>query len=51
MAIDEKYIGEEFYTVLSNRLSGKIALVCKSVCFYEIKKVLKKTPTNDSTGQ
>ena len=27
MAIDEKYIGGEFYTILSNRINGKIALM------------------------
>ncbi len=39
MSIDEKHIGEDFYTVMGNKDTGKIALLCKSVVFSEIKEV------------
>ena len=42
MAIDEKQIGEDFYTILSNRDTGKIAMACHSVTFSEIEQVFKK---------
>lgn len=42
MAIDEKYIGEDFCTVLSNRDSGKLALVCKCVNFSDLQLVLQQ---------
>ena len=45
MAIDEKHIGEDFYTVVSNRDTGKIAVLCKSVVFSEIKHVLQQCQT------
>jgi transposase len=31
MAIDEKQVGEEFYTILSNRTTGKIALAAQTL--------------------
>lgn len=45
MAIDEKYIGEEFYTIMSNRDTGKIAMLCKSMKFSELKHVIIKHPS------
>ncbi len=30
MAIDEKHIGDDFYTIESNRDTGKIAMLCNS---------------------
>lgn len=41
MAIDEKQIGEEYCTVLTNRQSGKIAMICQSVNSSEIRDALK----------
>ena len=31
MAVDEKYIKQEFYTILTNADTGKIAMMCRSV--------------------
>lgn len=31
MAVDEKYIGQEFYTVLTNADTGRIAMMCRSM--------------------
>lgn len=45
MAIDEKHLGEDFYTVVSNRETGKIAVLCRSVVFSEIKHVLQQCQT------
>jgi len=42
MSIDEKHIGEDFYTIITNREIGKIALLCKSVLFSEIKEVVQR---------
>ena len=42
MAIDEKQIGEDIYTIMSNRETGKIAMVCQSLKFNEINQVLQK---------
>lgn len=39
MTIDEKHIGEDEYTIMSNRETGKIAMVCKSVKFLELQEV------------
>jgi len=39
MSIDEKHIGEDICTVMSNRETGKIALLCKSIVFSEINEV------------
>lgn len=39
MTIDEKHIGEDFYTIMNNRDTGKIAMICKSVVFSEIEEV------------
>jgi transposase len=42
MAIDEKQIGEEMHTVLSNRQTGKIALLVQSLKAKELIKLLPK---------
>lgn len=42
MSIDEKLIGEDIYTILSNRNTGKIAMVCQSLTFSEIEQVFQK---------
>jgi transposase len=42
MSIDEKHIGEDFYTVMGNKDTGKIALLCKSVVYSEIKEVVQQ---------
>ena len=36
MAIDEKHIGEDFYTIISNRQTGKIAMLCNSYKLEEL---------------
>jgi transposase len=40
MAIDEKQIGEEMHTVLSNRQTGKIALLAETMRFEDLEKLL-----------
>jgi transposase len=40
MAVDEKQIGEEMHTVLTNRDTGKIALLAESVNFNELSQIL-----------
>ena len=40
MAVDEKQIGEEIHTVLTNRDTGKIALLAQSVSFDELSEIL-----------
>lgn len=45
MTIDEKYIGEEEYTLMSNRNTGKIAMICKSVKFSELQEVFRRHPS------
>jgi transposase len=42
MAIDEKQIGAEMHTVLSNRQTGKIALLARSIRVKELVKLLPK---------
>ena len=42
MAIDEKKIGEEMHTILSNRQTGKIALLAQSVSAKELINLLPK---------
>jgi len=41
MAIDEKEIDGDYYTILSNRLTGKIALMVKSLKSQEILKAVQ----------
>ncbi len=45
MAIDEKHIGEDFYTIISNRDAGKIAMLCKSYNFTGLEQVLVSQPS------
>jgi transposase len=40
MAIDEKQIGEEMHTIVSNRQTGKIALMVRSMRFDDMQKLL-----------
>ena len=42
MAIDEKQIGEEMHTILSNRQTGKIALLACSLKFQDLQKILNR---------
>jgi len=45
MAIDEKQIGKDFYTIMSNRESGKIAMVAKTMRYQEIELLISKHST------
>jgi transposase len=40
MAIDEKQIGEEMHTIVSNRQTGKIALMARSMRYEDLEKLL-----------
>ena len=40
MAIDEKQIGEEMHTIVSNRQTGKIAMMARSMCYDHLQKIL-----------
>jgi transposase len=42
MAIDEKHINGQFYTVLSNAKRGKVALLCLTIKVSEVKICLDK---------
>lgn len=42
MAVDEKQIGEQMHTVLSNRDNGKIAMLANSITSHELKKIMLK---------
>lgn len=42
MAIDEKHINNQFYTVLSNAKTGKVALLCSTIRAKELKVCLDK---------
>jgi len=42
MAIDEKHINGQFYTVLSNAKTGKVALLCSTIKANELKICLEK---------
>lgn len=44
MAIDEKQIGEDMYTIMSNRETTKIAMICKSMRSDEIRQVIESHP-------
>jgi len=46
MAIDEKQIGEEMHTIISNHQTGKIAVMAKSMCFEDLKEAL--SPHSDA---
>lgn len=43
MAVDEKMIDEEFYTVLTNRQTGKIALLAETLTVKELNLLIDKT--------
>jgi len=45
MAIDEKLIGEEIYTIMSNRETGSLAMVCQSLNFKELEAVFQEHQT------
>ena len=40
MAIDEKQIGEEMHTILSNRQTGRIAMMVRSMRYEDLQKIL-----------
>ena len=42
MAIDEKQIGGDFYTILTNRNSGKIALLAQTIKASELSQLIPK---------
>jgi transposase len=42
MAVDEKQIGEEMHTIISNRETGKIALMVRSMRYADLQKLLYK---------
>jgi transposase len=42
MAIDEKQIGEEMHTIISNRETGKIALLVRSLQYRDLQHLLNK---------
>ena len=42
MSIDEKQIGEEMHTILSNRETGKIALMVRSMQYVHLQKILNR---------
>lgn len=49
MAIDEKHIGEDICTVISNRETGKIAMLTKSLNYSDIKDIfLRNKPLLDN---
>jgi len=43
MSVDEKMIDEEFYTVMTNRETGKIALLAETLTVTELNKLIDKT--------
>jgi transposase len=45
MSIDEKMIDEEFYTVMVNRQTGKIALLAETTNVEELTQLMKKIPS------
>jgi len=47
MAIDEKKIGEEMHTVLTNRKTGKIALLAQTLKSSELAKIIPKFNSNN----
>lgn len=44
MSVDEKMIDEEFYTVMTNRQTGKIALLAETLTVKELNKLIDKIP-------
>ncbi len=45
VAIDEKHIGENLYTIISNRYAGKSAMLCNSYNFTVLEQVLVVHPS------
>jgi transposase len=43
MSVDEKMIDEEFYTVMTNRETGKIALLAETLTVTELNKLIATT--------
>ena len=43
MAVEEKMIDEEFYTVMTNRETGKIAFLAETLTVSELNKLIDKT--------
>ena len=43
MAVDEKMIDEEFYTVMTNRETGKIALLAETLTVADLNRLIDKT--------
>lgn len=43
MSVDEKMIDEEFYTVMTNRQTGKIALLAETLTVSDLNKLIDKT--------
>jgi transposase len=43
MSVDEKMIDEEFYTVMTNRETGKIALLAETLTVTELNRLIDKT--------
>ena len=43
MSVDEKMIDEEFYTVMTNRETGKIALLAETLTVAELNRLIDKT--------
>lgn len=51
MAIDEKQIGHDFYTIMSNRESGKLAMIAKTMKYNELNLIFDSHPTVASKVQ
>lgn len=47
MAVDEKMIDEEFYTVMTNRQTGKIALLAETLQVADLNKLIDKINIKD----
>ena len=43
MSVDEKMIDEEFYTVMTNRETGKIALLAETLTVTVLNRLIDKT--------
>jgi len=44
MAIDEKQIGNDFYTIISDRESGKLAMIAKTMKYEELNLIFESHP-------
>jgi len=45
MAIDEKQIGHDFYSIMSNRESGKLAMIAKTMKYNELNSIFYSHPS------